>query len=476
MKSITNNYVPIKKHIARRTLILLGSLCFLLLACEKYVDIKRSSSAKLIETLEDCQLLLDNYGIMNSNYPSDGEVSTDAYYLDDAGFTSSRLSDADRDLYRWLPTAIRASATPQWQNSYFSIYYANLVLETTEKLRDKVDRTESDNVRGQALFFRASRFWHLAQLYCLTYDKNSATLNPGIPLRLSSDINGKSERGTIEQTYARIIQDLKEASQLLAITSPSPSRPCKTAALSMLARVYLSMKDYPQSLENATLALALKNNLLDYNKISASSSTPFIRFNDEVIFQSITVAAPILSAGSASSNICKINQALIASYNNNDLRKTIFFKPNSGSNAGSYRFSGNYEPVTSGSLFNGLAVDELYLTRAECYAREGNVASAMNDINSLLRTRWKEGTFVDLVVNNAEEALTLILNERKKELLMRTLEWTDLRRLNGDNRFVRNLSRSVNGVTYTLPANDNRFALLIPNEVILYSNISQNSR
>lgn len=448
----------------------------ILTSCKKYVDIKRNSSQTLIETANDCQLLLNNYGSMNTQYPSDGEVSADDYYLTDQGYLNPVLSATDRDLYVWAPRAIRAEAAPHWQLPYRIVYFSNLVLETMDNLNEDVDQATRNNIRGQALFFRAYAVWNLAQSYCRPFAVNTANLDLGVPIRLSSDINGVSERGTVQETYAQIVRDLEESVNLLPVSSVISSRPNKVAAYAMLARVYLSMGNYQSALQNSTLALEKNSQLIDYNTLDVTSMTPFERFNKEVIFQSVMATSIVLYPGSESDNICKINLDLCNSYDSNDLRSKIFIKPNSEENAGSFRFSGNYEPDASGTFFNGLAVDEVYLIRSECYARLGNLSSALIDLNSLLRTRWTTGTYVDITAANMDDALSKILLERRKELLMRGQRWTDLRRLNLDPKFSRVLSRTVNGNNFTLPPNDNRYVLLIPNEVILNSQIVQNPR
>ncbi|MGY0036939.1 RagB/SusD family nutrient uptake outer membrane protein [Pedobacter sp. NJ-S-72] len=127
-------------------------------------------------------------------------------------------------------------------------------------------------------------------------------------------------------------------------------------------------------------------------------------------------------------------------------------------------------------FFDGLAVDELYLIRAEAYARVGNAASAINDLNVLLKSRWSTGKYVDIVATTADDALLKVITERRKELTMRGLRWSDLRRLNKDSKFSKTLSRTAQGITYTLPPNDLRYTLLIPQEVISNSPIAQNPR
>ena len=81
-----------------------------------------------------------------------------------------------------------------------------------------------------------------------------------------------------------------------------------------------------------------------------------------------------------------------------------------------------------------------------------------------------------VTVTDADELLRIILQERRKELLFRSLRWTDLRRLNKDSRFAVTLTRKLNNDTYTLPPNDARYVLPIPQQEIEESGIQQNPR
>jgi tetratricopeptide (TPR) repeat protein len=443
-------------------------------SCEKYLDIKTESQQVFVETLEDCQKLLDGYSVMNTNYPSDGEASAGDYYMTDASYLASARTPEDRAIYTWQPGAIRDLSTPQYKTGYFKIYTANLVLETLEELKDNPDQAKISELRGSALFYRSFCHWQLAQMYSKPYTTASAGQDPGIPLRLESDVNERLERGTVKQTYDRIIQDLQEAIPLLPASTIVSSRPSKAAALGMLARVYLSMGEYPQALINANAALQIKSDLISFSTLNVTSATPFARFNTEVLFHAVMTNNSLLVGGITASNVAKIQPDLVASYAANDLRRTIFFKPVAGT-PGSFTFTGNYEPTTAATLFCGLAVDELYLTRAECHARAGNAALAMADLNTLLRTRWS-GPYTDMTAASADDALDKILKERRKELLLRGLRWSDLRRLNMDSRFAVTLTRTVEGQQYVLPAGDLRYTLLLPREVITNAGYAQNPR
>jgi hypothetical protein len=447
-------------------------------SCQKFVDIKKSSAQNFIETASDCQLLLDNYDIFNIDYPMDGSLSSDDYYMNDNRYNSDVILLDDRALYTWQSNAIRSSATT-WVNSYNKIYHSNLVLESVEALNGKEAASVLNNLRGTALFLRAYALWNLAQLYAAPYSTANAQ-EPGLPVHLVSDINDVPGRGTVQQTYDAIVKDLEASVLLMPVSSSVASRPNKVAALAMLARVYLSMGNYPNSLKAATAALELKRDLLDYSTLDAGSLTPFERFNKEVIFHSTGYKQnSVLEPGYGYEDQALIPLELINSYQPGDLRKEILFKENTDVPvpAGTFRFTGNYEPAAgSSALFNGLAVDELYLTRAECYARTGDLSAALADLNTLLKSRWNADLFQDQTATTADDALGLIIQERRKELVMRGTRWTDLRRLNMEPRFAQTLSRTVNAIVYTLPANDKRYTLLIPQEVITYSALGQNTR
>ena len=235
----------------------------------------------------------------------------------------------------------------------------------------------------------------------------------------------------------------------------------------MLARVYLSMQDYDNALIYADACLQQYNTLIDYNPpISTTSTSPFLPFNDEVIFN-ITLNNYGIFFGTRAI----IDSTLYKSYNTNDLRRTIFFRTVSGNPVwkGSY-FGGS-------TKFSGLATDEVYLIRAECNARKGNTAPALADLNTLMQKRWKNTvTFPPVTAIDADDALRKILIERRKELIFRGLRWTDLRRLNKDTRFAVILTRTVTGQPNTLPNNDQRYVLPIPDDVIRISGIAQNPR
>ena len=128
------------------------------------------------------------------------------------------------------------------------------------------------------------------------------------------------------------------------------------------------------------------------------------------------------------------------------------------------------------SFIVGLAVDEIYLIRAECRARMGDFKGALSDINKLLVTRWRVGRYVPLSSLDRDQLLSQILNERRKQLVFRGLRWSDLRRLNKDEKTGMSLFRRVQGELIELRPNDPKYVFALPPDVIKYSNMEQNPR
>lgn len=435
--------------------------------CKKFLDAKPDQQLEVPSTLTDLQSLLDNYSKLNENDALVlGEISADNYYLTDAD--RNGLADNYRRMYAWEKEQLFPTYPNHWSFAYDKIYIANVVLDNINKIpRTESNAADWDNAKGQALCFRAKTFFDIAQIWSLAYDKNTSSSDPGIPLRLNPDFNKPSARSTVQQTYDRIIQDFKESIPLLPDAPLALFRPSKAAAYGFLARTYLSMSAYDSAFTYSDLCLQLKNELMDYNndpEVHPNASYPFSRLNKEVIMES---RSPVVSP--LDNSRAKIDTTLFASYNDNDLRKTLFFKTNSN---GSHGFKGSYEG--GGPLFTNLAVDEIYLIRAECAARKGMTQFAMNDLNTLMIKRWKSNApFLPFTATPSSDALKQILEERRKELIMRGTRWMDIKRLNKEGAQI-TLVRIINNTTYTLAPNSLRFAWPIPEDVIQRSGMLQN--
>ncbi|WP_079645897.1 RagB/SusD family nutrient uptake outer membrane protein [Sphingobacterium nematocida] len=448
-------------------IIVMLCLSLMTVACTDFLDKKPNIKLVIPRTLHDADLLLNDYGTLNSNYPTFGEIGTDDYYLTKQRWDA--ISNYDQRMaYTWSDESYIDAM--QWQRPYKVVYIANQVITILSKLPQQGNQ-EVDYRRawGAAHFYRAFAFHQLTELYCPAYQKTTATKELGIPLRLDPGVDEKSHRATLEQTFAQIIGDYKTAVRFLPLIEGVKSRPHKASAYAALARVYLYMGDFEQAYSYADSCIQLKPDLLDFNKLNVNSNNPMTRFNVEVLFPALATGATPMAATTA-----LIDTLLYASYSDGDLRKRAFFKPNSNP-ANSHYYKGSYDQ--SNTLFFGITTSEVYLIKAETASRLGKLAEARDAINTLLKSRWdKNSPYVSISESDGNKLLQLILDERRKELVFRGRRWSDLKRLNLEPRFQTTLRRVVGDKSYALPPNDLRYAYRISETVLELSGIQQNER
>jgi starch-binding outer membrane protein, SusD/RagB family len=438
--------------------------------CRKsFLAQKPSTNLLIPNSLTVLQELLDNEPVMNVT-PALGEVSADNYYLPYTIWTT--LDIKEYNAYIWAPDLYEGQGlVSDWDFPYQQVFYANTVLKGLTSIQpDSTDQAQWNMLKGWALFCRAYAFFNIAELFAQPYDSASAASDLGIPIRLSPDINVKTTRSSLQASYAQILTDLQSAEGLLptAIPARNLNRPSRPAAQALFARIYLSVGDYEDAGLYADSVLQNYSFLLDYNTVSPGYF-PVGDTMAEILYQS---NLPVPGNGNLLEGIicgCIIDSNLVASYDSNDLRPSVYYLQQPSG----YTLKGSY----SGSIFpfSGLATDELYLIRAECSARAGNATGALNDLNTLLTHRWLTGTFTPYPIQSPEEVLDTILVERRKELAFRGIRWSDLRRLYKDG-LTDTLYRNINGQTYKLPPGSKLYTLPIPPDVINFSDIQQNPR
>lgn len=435
----------------------------LLWCCDRseFLDAKPDASLSTPRTLMDLQAILDfdTYinGIGTSGrgpVPALGEIGAGDYYVLENDFNNI-LTPQMRNYYRWDSRPYTGEEEHNWNYAYLIVFNCNVVLDALPRIGRTTDPVLHDRLHGSALFHRAHAFYQLAQVFAPPYSASESTTAQGIPLRLSADVNEQLRRATLEETYRRIIGDLEKASALLDTRLTLKTRPSRQAALGLLARTYQTMRDYGKARLYSDSCLAIQRDLIDYNGLNAALNFPFsggAEVNPEVIFScnmTYQLANPMNPL------FAKTDTLLFKLYDERDLRRKVFFRESNGK-----RFKGSY--AASATNFAGIATDEILLIRAECQAREGRVVEALLDLNRLLEHRWDNACdFVPYTARDDAEALRIVLDERRRQLLFRGLRWTDLRRLNSEGHGI-GLTRQVGGQTHELPPQDKRYTYPIP--------------
>lgn len=456
MKRTFQNYIR---------LIVCTSIVLLACSCDKFLLEKSDGKLVVPSTMEDLQSMLDNPATRTSGYCSLGETSADDYYLPQA--TYDGLGEHLRRQYTWQPDQLfDRSGANEWLSTYQGVYVCSSVLGALDDIpRTAANAQQWDGVKGQALALRAYRYLDALLVWSPAYDQATAGSDLGIALRNIADFNLPSERSSVQVCYQQVLDDFAQAAQLLPITNINASRPAKAMAYGGLARTYLFMREYELAGVYADFCLNLVDTLLDYNTFDPRANQTFpAHFNDEVIFHSL------VGSGSLLASQPRIADSLVQSYHADDLRKVLFFRAD---NSGLWQFKGQY--TGSGGLSSSLTTGEMTLIRAESFIRAGQVQQGLDLLNRLGQRRWREGKYQPLQDLTSQQALAQVLSERRRELIRRALRWPDIKRLNKEGRNI-SLHRQISGEHYTLPANDPRFAIALPEEILELSGMPQNLR
>ncbi len=174
------------------------------------------------------------YPLLAESYSDNG--STGGYDVVDLNSIKERNVAANNLYVRGVSVAI-----------YQSIYTANKILENADKIAG-VESIELKNIKGEAYFVRALAHFDLLRMFGQHWDLSSPY---GISLKTKTANPTQSvARSTVQASYNQIINDLKQAAQL--ITTYSGSQYVSIfATKALLARVYLYTKNYPEAITNA---------------------------------------------------------------------------------------------------------------------------------------------------------------------------------------------------------------------------------
>lgn len=445
--------------ITVKMLFCIGFILILQACHQEFLAIKPTKSLVVPQKLEDFQGLLDNMSTVMNRGVGMHVMAGDEMFVESVNLL--QYDQIDRETYLWKLPPYPDNGSYDWSDAYRSIFYANIVLEGTKKYGE--GSLPWLELEAAAKFYRAWALYGLVEAFGDKYDAAKLKELKGVPVRLDPDIEVIAQRASLFDTYKQIFEDLDFAKSYLPEKIEYVTKPSKTAALALLARIYLAIEEYDKALLNAELSMKFKDDLLDYNTLNTSNTRTFplgyLGTNPEVIFYSIltTGAYTILAT-----TYC--DTVLMEDFHNCDLRRTSFFKDLGNKRA---NYKGSY--TGSATAFGGLATDELYLIRAECLIRLDRSAEAKPYLDKLLINRWMKNSYVPILLEGQEELLRFVLQERRKQLYLRGLRWPDLKRLNKDPRFQVTLKkRGTDGQLLELPPDDNRYVFPIPGNELEY--------
>lgn len=370
---------------------------------------------------------------------------------------------------------------PDWRSLYQKVFLANTVLEGLPTA--KGSETEKQQLEGEALVHRVFSYFMLVNIWAKAYNPSTSANDPGVPLRTTVLLDESLERKSVADVYAYMEEDLLRAIALPNFKDKEEynHRPTKTAAYAMLARVYLFMGKYQEALDAANNALAVQNEIYDFN-VDMVLSTADTRYNSstwpvyglfkqystydkEVILWKEQAAVTSMYSPAYSYMTSNFNHLSTIYDMANDLRFNHYF---SGSESAGYSFSIIARRYNN-KYFScvGLTVPEMMLTKAECMARLGNWQEAMVIIENLRKCRIRTSGYAAMEVTDKNSALQAIFLERKRELMYKGMNFFDVKRRNSLDNANITLTRKyiLDGewvTAYTLEPGSDNWQMPIP--------------
>lgn len=460
----------------------------------------------IAKTTTDFRKLLDDvdnqrYAYSLSLTTAYVDVLTDDVYMDSTlwnSFTTTR--EHVKNLFSfndqmWTYTA--ASNDVNWNNQYYISSLISSILSEIAKVKDNPQLQKQ--LVAEAKVHRAYAYLLLVNLYAKPYNATTASSDLGVPIILEPTKLPALNREPVQKVYDFIIQELKEAlPDLPNDVDQYKHRPTKAAVNAILARTYLYMGDYPKALQCADQALSIRNYLYDYNTIYTGQDyyknvIGISRMTDEEMLLHKTTAKSQHTKNYMILNLNAFNRLYPdyqvnsdTVYTNFDLRRSLKFngintegkiKTNKIAYVFDY-YQNRYKAdgsKSSAATNLSIATPEMYLIRAECYARAGKLKEALEDVNAICLKRYKTGTFTELTVENfggnKEQVLERVLLERRRELYGKELRLFDIKRLNIP------MTHFLGSVKIEVPAGDPRFIWQIyPPYIEMNTEIQQNDR
>jgi len=367
-----------------------------------------------------------------SDFASDDIVC--AYKTEDDLINSFRYKDR---------TAEKSNINYFWEMSYKMIYGANVAISMADL---KGDDPITNQLKGESYFLRAYATHNLVRFFAKPYNSVNKP-EPGVILRENKADNMPKERSTLEESYQYIISSLKTAESLMEEEMPegriNDNRRYASidAVWALLSRVYLYKGELDSCIMYSDMVINSERYVLE-TADNYASYFPNAKFSMESIWLIPFNLVDDLIEGSVASMIYNGNNCWAEEGATPSLMEDMGYgtemmdidqrwgyiltdEPVVKNGVNMFYISKFSEQDGSPTLCSPvfLRLAEVYLNRAEAYAKKGGVESAASDLNTILENRLivPEGGNIDDYLYDfstitIDEIVDIVLKERRIEL------------------------------------------------------------
>lgn len=441
-------------------------------SCEEYTEIT-PKGALVVETPEQ---FLELVSLPNRGYP----INNFQYLSDDQwmreGNVIGRTPNIDIINFTFDESADRVSiltGSSFYNQAYSYINRWNTIISLVDN--SKGDESIKRLAKAEAKIYRAYDHFLLVNTYAKGYDPQTAATDGGICIMDKFDLEAQPSKATVAQVYDFIQRDIEDALPHLKEKPTDVYHPSLAFAYAFKAKVHLFKREIAQAQAAAEKSLSYNNQIFDlvaYNKQGGPTAVAVPAASN------IEVLSYMYMTGYNEMNFAQsyiISPELRTLFGTNDARFNLFFNTASttnldqGSNTAYWatQFTRFFYPTV------GMKTTEVHLILAECYARENKFNEAVGILNTLRAKRILSGTVNLTVPSTRKETMNLVINERRKELLLGFNRFFDLKRLNTESEYAKTITRvfpivnkTVPQKTYTLQPNSRLYIIPFPLSVL----------
>lgn len=472
------------------SLIIAGFAGLLLQSCKKEEILELAPDFQLDASNNPSNLsqvegvLLGSYSLLRgANYFGSGSGTGGGWAMmpdvlsDNLYETQTTLANS-RAMADWLYQPNTGQIATFYSAPYQVIAAANIVINRVDEFATAANQATVNDYKGQALVIRAMAHFDLFRYFAPSYDRNSTS---DLALYYSKEFSQLTNetpsqaRISNKEYYDNMLADLQDAIALLEPRAASGvTRPYidLAAAYAIQARVYLYAEMWEEAAEAASNAIDIRplpalsfdgfagmydqtaiGDMIWNVQFEAGQSGPtflvFFATNDRSYFR----PAPEVATADG-------DEGLIQS---NDVRYDAFFR-STEDGLEVFKYSGKNGVQNGNANFIAIRTGEMYLIRAEAYARQGFDELGMADLNALRAARI-EG-YEDEALTGAA-LLEAIANERRRELFAEGHRFFDVKRTTRTlmRGAICGTDESVAGDCELMPA-DREWTLPIPEGIM----------
>ncbi|QYH39567.1 MULTISPECIES: RagB/SusD family nutrient uptake outer membrane protein [Algoriphagus] len=335
----------------------------------------------------------------------------------DVSHTGSFNTWRDLDLKNW--DAVNGEIGSIWASAYNNINRANNIIQNV----DGIDMAQAlkDQYKGEALFVRALNHFNLTNYFG---DVPLVLRATAAPIDESYFVS-RDPKSTVLQ---RVQQDLTEAISLLPASYSSNNntrhRATRGAAQALLARLYLYTGNYAEAAAAASSVISNTTySLVSFENMVASKGTQEAIF--ELFFDANNQNPVTFWYGRDNGGRYEfgVTPSLWNAYQPGDLRRASSIREEAPGVFVNFKYRDN---TTGTDGVHVIRLAEMYLIRAEARVRTGDFAGAAADLQVIRRRAFNDQTIVVTLPNDVEQAIDIILAERRLEFAFEGHRWHDL--------------------------------------------------